>query len=203
MLKKTAENPYTDKELVEKILAGDRYAFARLVKSTENLVGHLIFKMISIVEDRKDVAQDVYMKVHSNLHKFRFQSKLSTWIGQITYNACLHHLQKKRPVLLANFFDSEKGDEQLENIGIADQNWENETETKLLEKELALIIDKAVLKLPAIYQTLIALYHQEKLTLAEVSAITGLPEGTVKSYLFRARKQLKQILLKMEKREEL
>lgn len=187
--------PYTDADLVKKILGGDRYAFHLLIKHTERLVAQLVFKMIPVAEDRKDIAQEVYLKAYSSLPRFRFESKLSTWIGQITYNTCLHHLEKKRPLLEA-FFD----DDVLDNMP---EIAENETESRLFGKELAHTIAAAIHQLPMIQQTIVALFYQEELSLEDISGITGLPEGTLKSHLFRARQQLKHILLKIKKREEI
>ena len=89
----------TDQELVRKSLQGDRHAFEAIVKNTEGLVAQMVFKMIPNSEDRKDLAQEVYLRVFRNLEGFRFQSKLSTWIGQITYNCCLNWLEKKKLLL--------------------------------------------------------------------------------------------------------
>lgn len=189
-----------DQILVASILAGEPHAFRELIDRTEKLVAQFVFKMIPAAAERKDIAQEVYLKVHQNLPGFRFQSKLSTWIGQITYNTCLHYLEKKRPVLLEHFFyDTPK--EPGDGIAFRREPGENETENKWYERELKGIIEGAVSQLPPLYQTLIGLYYQEELSLSEICEITGLPDGTVKAYLFRARKQLKVILLKPQKRQ--
>ena len=91
-------NP-TDKHLVDRVLRGDTRAFGTIIKNTEGLVAQIVFKMIPVVEDRKDLAQDIYLKIFHNLAGFKFQSKLSTWIAQITYNACLSWIEKKKLVL--------------------------------------------------------------------------------------------------------
>ena len=174
-------------------------AFKQVIHETENLVAHLAFKMIPVAADRKDIAQEVYLKAYHSLPNFRFQSKLSTWIGQITYNTCLHYLQKKKPVLLECFL--EKNDNDIENL--ANGFTENEAETRLLARELNESMSRAIQQLPALQQMLIGLFYHQELSLAEISGITNLPEGTLKSHLFRARQQLKQILLRMQKREEI
>jgi RNA polymerase sigma-70 factor (ECF subfamily) len=78
-----------------------------------------------------------------------------------------------------------------------------ESEVLFSKKELETILATAIEKLSPVHKTLITLYHQEELTYIEIAQITGLPEGTVKSYLFRARKQLKDNLLNQYKKEEL
>lgn len=191
-----------DRQLVEKILNGDKSAFAILIKNTEGLVAQMVFRMINSPADRKDVAQDVYLKAYKNLSGFRFQSKLSTWIGQIAYNRSLQYLEKKKVVLLDNF--SEEEQDLLEKLQQRDNITEiNETEKIMQGKDLSGILATELDKLSPIYKTLISLYHQEELSYNEISEMTSLPEGTVKSYLFRARKQLKENILSGYKREEL
>lgn len=60
----------------------------------------LVFKLIRHPADRPDLAQEVYLKVFENLAGFKFHARLSTWVGQIAYNTCLHYLAKKQLVLL-------------------------------------------------------------------------------------------------------
>jgi RNA polymerase sigma-70 factor (ECF subfamily) len=179
-----------DKELVEAALAGDRYAFGMIVRNTEKLVASIVYRMISFPADRKDIAQDVYLKAYHDLAGFRFQSKLSTWIGKIAYYTCLKYLEKKKVVLL-EAYDTEASASV------------NENEKLLFKRETSAIIQKEIELLPPVYKTLISLYHQEELSYAEIGQITGLPDGTVKSYLSRARKTLKENLLLNYKREEL
>ncbi|WP_199768579.1 RNA polymerase sigma factor [Sphingobacterium sp. HMA12] len=196
----TTIQPDADRELVSQILRRNPHAFKKLIIDHEKLVAHFVYKMIPVAADRRDIIQDVYIKVYNNLGHFRFQSKLSTWIGQITYNTCLHYLRKKRPLLLESFFEDSNLSYVDYKIAHASTNT---TEDGLYARELTQTIAHAVTQLPALYQTLIGLHYQQELSLQEISEITQLPEGTIKSYLFRARKQLKDILLKSQKREEL
>jgi RNA polymerase sigma factor (sigma-70 family) len=186
-----------DQRLVAAVLNGDRQAFAVVIKQTEGLVAQLIFKMIHNPGDRKDIAQDVYLKAFKNLGGFKFRSKLSTWIGQITYNTCLHYLEKKKFTLLENFGQDENS---AENQLPDDQ--EN-AEALFSASELKGILIAELDKLQPLYQTLISLYHQQELSYAEIAEITSLPEGTVKSYIFRARKILKENILSKYQRDEL
>ena len=188
----------SDQRLVTAVLNGDRYAFGSIIKKTEGLVAQMTFKMISTPGDRKDIAQDVYLKAFKNLHGFKFQSKLSTWIGQIAYNTCLHYLEKKKLMLIDNF--GEDGEIPENNLN---KDVRNDTEEKLFSKELADMLHTEIEQLKPLYKTLISLYHQEELSYAEIAEITSLPEGTVKNYIFRARKTLKENILLKHKRNEL
>jgi RNA polymerase sigma factor (sigma-70 family) len=187
-----------DKELIDRILRGDNRAFGIIIKNTERLVAQIVFKMIPIAEDRKDLAQDIYLKAFHNLAGFKFQSKLSTWIAQIAYNSCLSWIEKKKLVLPGNLHE-----ESIHPVLTETSAGNNGSESRLFQKELSDILRKEINNLPSIYQTLITLYHQESMSYEELSQITGLPEGTVKSSLFRARKMMKENLLSKYKKEAL
>jgi RNA polymerase sigma-70 factor (ECF subfamily) len=184
------DNNWSDKDLVEKVLNKNTQAFSIIIKNTERLVAGIIFKMIDNTEDRKDLAQDIYVKVYKKLPGFRFQSKLSTWIAQICYNTCLDHLRKKKLVLTGDW-PSEDG--PTGEITLTDTD----------HPQLKGILQAAIEKLPPVYRTLITLYHTEEMSYDELHQVTGLPQGTIKSYLFRARKTLRNSLLHIYKKEDL
>jgi RNA polymerase sigma-70 factor (ECF subfamily) len=197
------ENKEEDQLLVEKILRGDTGSFTVIIKKTERLVAQIIFKMISFPEDRKDLAQEVFLKVYKNLSGFRFQSRLTTWIAQITYNACINHLRKKKLVLVDDAKTMESENEAIEILQNNLHAGRNDTEAFLFNKELAQILQAEIEKLPPLYRTLITLFHNEELSYTEIGEITGLSEGTLKSYLFRARKKLRGNILLHYKKEAL
>ena len=187
-----------DKMLVAKILDGDQQAFSRLIKNTERLVTQIVFKMIASAEDRKDIAQETYIKVFRKLRDFRFQSRLSTWIAQIAYSTCFDHLRKKKLPLL-----DLKQDDSDEDANLELKDPYAAGDTTLLKKDLAKLLEASIAKLPPVYRTLIGLYHTEELSYEEIMQVTGLPEGTVKNYLYRARKALRLDLSEHYKKEEL
>jgi RNA polymerase sigma factor (sigma-70 family) len=195
----------TDQQLVAQVLGGNTAAFGQLVQRMQGLVTQLVFKMIRHPADRPDVAQDVYMKVFKNLAGFKLQAKFSTWVGQIAYNTCLHYLERKQLVLVD---PAEPGPDNAAEEGrwappplVAGPDYD--PETVLFGHDLAGILDTAIEQLPPLYRTLISLYHQQELSYEEIAQITSLPDGTVKNYLFRARKRLKQYLLASYQRDDL
>lgn len=195
----------TDQYLVNQVLKGDQQAFARIVRQTEALVVQIVFKMIPAPADRQDIVQDVYLKAYSSLSGFKFNAKLSTWLGKIAYNTCLHYLEKKKLVFLPDIGEQdEEPSARLDNLNQQQGLQQHNVEKDLNGKELASILNTAIRGLsPPVYQTLLTLYHQEELSYAEIGEITSLPEGTVKNYLFRARKALKEKLLSGYKKEDL
>ena len=191
-----------DKELINRILRGDTRAFGIVIKNTEALVAQIVVKMIPVAEDRKDIVQDIYLKTFHSLSGFKFQSKLSTWIARITYNTCLSWIEKKKLVLRGNLHEEDEYPAQMETSN----NYfakSSEFESGLFRKELSGILQREINSLPLVYQTLIILFHQESMSYEELMQITGLPEGTIKSSLFRARKMLKENLLSKYKKEAL
>lgn len=195
----------TDQNLVERVLGGDNSAFGIIIKRTENLVAKIVFETIHNEGDRKDIAQDIYLKAFQKLSTFKFQSKLSTWIAQISYNTCIDHLRKKKLLLYSGISAT---NEEKENDIHDTMNYVNElrcadADRAVLEKDIAEIVNVEIEKLSPVYKTLITLYHHVELSYEEIGQITGLPPGTVKSYLFRARRELKNNLLLNFTKEEL
>ena len=195
----------TDSQLVDRVLSGDTNAFGSIIKNTERMVAQIVFKMIPSPEDRKDMAQDIYLKAFKKMRSFKFESKLSTWIAQIGYNTCLDYLRKKKIILTGNVYE-----ENETGYGVPDMisnkffgTPEMETENFMLQKDLSVILKTEIEKLSPVYKMMITLYHNEELSYDEIGQITGMPSGTVKSYLFRARKTLKDSLLLNYKKEDL
>lgn len=193
-----------DKQLVIKTLAGDARAFGIVVKNTEKLVAQIVFKMIPVAEDRKDLAQDIYLKAYKRLSGFRFQAKLSTWIAQIAYNTCFDYLEKKKFTLINSHEDTSDANEQEEILDILNARANRvSSQDGMIKKDLSAILNEQMDKLTPVFKTIITLYHNEEMSYEEIGQIMNLPEGTVKSYLFRARKKLKDNLLLTYKKEDL
>ena len=171
---------FSDKAIVTNILNGNIQDFAIVVKSTEKLITQIVRKMTLNEDDQKDLVQEIYLKAYQYLPSFQFKSKLSTWIANIAYNTTINYLQKKKIKVIGIEEITERNFKVLENA-----------ELETIKTEEAKILHAAIAKLPLLYKTLITLHHLEELPNKEISEITNLPEGTIKSYLYRARKILK------------
>ncbi len=180
--------------LVERILAGETRAFEELVREHQRLVGHVVFRMISDPGDREDICQEVFMKVYKNLSRFRGESKLSTWIAKIAYNRCYDYLGAKNLPLADDAFE-----DAVPNLPDKNRTPDQKTELNDISGRLKAEIDN----LPPQARTIITLFHLDELSYAEIGKIMNLPEGTVKSHLFRSRRLLKKRLLSKYNREEL
>lgn len=175
---------FNEKEQIDRVLNGDLQAFGALVKQYQQLVFYVTDRLIKNEEDKKDVAQEVFIKVYKNLRRFNFQSKLSTWIASIAYRTALNYL---RDHAKENGPGYEKEIEEFEFT-------EPHPGTLLESKDVKAFLFRLMEQLPAPYKTVLTLYHLNEFSYAEIAQITGMPEGTVKSYLFRARKLLKDKL---------
>jgi RNA polymerase sigma factor (sigma-70 family) len=191
------EAKMTDNKLiVKKILAGNKKAFETLIRQHQRLVSHVVFRMVDNRADREDICQDVFLKVYQNLGGFQFESKLSTWIAKIAYNTCLNYLEKKRVLLYDDLSTEERN---LETVPTTADGPDRLAEGKEISDLLRSEIDK----MPVHYRTILTLYHLDQMSYQEIGDSMDLPEGTVKSYLFRGRKLLKERLMAKYQPEDL
>lgn len=178
-----------DRELVEAVLARAPGAFERLVARHQKLVWHLVYRMVQHPEDARDLSQEVFLRVYQRLAQYRFESALATWIGRVAFSVATRHLQRKKlPIVEASSSDDEAG-AAWEQVGDG-----FDLEAACADHELMGLLGRAIERLPAIQRTLVTLYHLEDMPVGEIASVTGLPEGTVKNYLFRARSKLRQLL---------
>lgn len=175
---------FDEKEEIPKVLNGDLKAFDRLVKQYEKLVFHVIYRLVNDKEDAEDICQEVFIKIYKSLKSFAFQSRLSTWIARIAYLTAVNHLKKYKRATLTTSSDD------LENYHFTDKNPEN----VLVEKDVVRYVNYLISLMPEHYRSVLTLYHLNEFSYQEIENITGMPEGTVKSHLFRARKLLKEKL---------
>lgn len=184
-----------DRELVRAFQTGDRTAFDALVIKHKDKLFNLCYWFLGDRQEANDSAQDTFIKVYRSLKKFRFEAAFSTWLYRIAANTCKNRLKsseyrhKKKMVWLDNPGKIEDG-QYAEEI-------HDETPSPMFEiekKERTVLIQKAIASLPTDQSTVIVLRDIEGLSYEEVSNITGLNLGTVKSRLSRARQQLRKKL---------
>ncbi len=172
-----------DSELINQILNGNRNAFAFLVNRYQKLVVHITGRLIQRQEEVEDVCQDVFLKVYQNLGKYRNECKLSTWIATIAYNTSINYLRKFK-----------KGEEVNPDDSAIMHNLTDFKSDNYEQTDLHRYIREQIENLPVQYRTVLTLFHLEDFSYQEIEQITGMPEGTVKSYLFRAKAILKEKL---------
>jgi RNA polymerase sigma-70 factor (ECF subfamily) len=183
-----------EKKLIDEILSGNQAAFERLVNKYERLVAHIVYKMIPASEEFEDICQEVFIKVYKSLKTYRGDARLSTWIGRITYNRCIDYLNRKKIPIIED-------DLSTAADYIADNSEGPDSRAELANTAEAVRFE--IDRLPPRVGTIVALYHLEDMSYAEIGEILNMPDGTVKSYLFRGRKLLRDRLTSKYNIEEL
>jgi len=177
-----------DRALADAVLANTPGAFERLVKQYQGLCFHIINRMVRQPDDTRELCQDTFLRVHRYLHQYRGDSSLQGWIGQVAYSVAKRHLERKR-IPLQEAADADEHQALLENVGD-----HFDLEGAVGDEEAARLLHAAIERLPPVQRTVLTLYHLDDVPIAEISRITGLAEGTIKSHLFRSRQRLREVL---------
>jgi len=170
-----------DSELVAATLAGRSNAFGMLVERYERAVYHLCLRTMQEREEARDCAQDAFYKAYRSLRTFKAGARFSTWIFAIAYHACcdrLAHRRRHSDCELPDRADPAPGPAQLA---------ERSADTRALYE--------AIEALPEKYRRVITLYHLQGKQYGEIASVLGMPMGTVKTHLFRAKDLLRQALV--------
>jgi RNA polymerase sigma-70 factor (ECF subfamily) len=171
-----------DVDLIRQILAGHVERFEILVRRYQRLVATAALRMGVPRQEVEDVANEVFLKVYRNLKAYEPQHALSTWLYRITVNAALDHNRRRRPDSRAEEIPDSLGDPGPSPHERADR------------AESARLLHEALRRIPEHYRVPLVLAHVEGLPVEEVARVLELPEGTVKSRLFRARALLKETI---------
>jgi RNA polymerase sigma-70 factor (ECF subfamily) len=171
-----------ERELVERCRRGDEGAFEELVDRYKDLVFALIARTVQDKSRADDLAQDVFLRIHRGLPYFRGEARLSTWIYRIVANVCVHD-QGRPPATVS--LDDERAGERHAPSG---------PDRRFGDLELRDRLEKAIARLPASARLLVAAHYLDGVRYEDLAEAMGLPLGTVKTQLFRAKQQLRRLL---------
>lgn len=179
-----------DGELVQTAIGGRETSFEELVRRYQRPIAAYVYRMVGDYDVALDLTQEVFIKVYNSLGRYRPEFKFSTWIYKIAHNAAIDHLRRHavRDQALTSGIDGERREALIESRRLTP---EQESERKERRTE----IESVVQLLPAAYRELIVLRHSQDLSYDEIAEVTGLPLGTVKNRLFRARESMRDHLL--------
>jgi len=178
-----------DGDLVETAIAGRESGFEELVRRYQRPIAAYVYRMVGDYDAALDLTQEVFIKVYNSLSRYRPEFKFSTWIYKIAHNAAIDHLRRYNVrEQLARTSEGERGEVVIESRRLTP---EQETERRERRSE----IEGIVRLLPEAYRELIVLRHSNDLSYEEIAEVTGLPLGTVKNRLFRAREAMRDELL--------
>lgn len=179
-----------DRELVSSAITGFEGGFEELVRRYQRPISAYVYRMVGDYEAALDLTQEIFIKVYNSLARYRAEFKFSTWIYKIAHNCAVDYLRRNnvREQSLVGGTDGDTYDIPLESTKLTPEQ-ESEREERRIE------IENVVRALPAAYRELIILRHSQDLTYEEIVEVTGLPLGTVKNRLFRAREMMRQEFL--------
>ena len=179
-----------DRELVASAAQGLEGGFEELVRRYQRPISAYVYRMVGDYDCALDLTQEIFIKIYASLSRYRPEFKFSTWIYKIAHNAAIDHLRRNagRERSINTGTESEPQQLAIESKGLSPEQ-QSEREERRLE------IESVVRLLPTAYRELIVLRHSQDLTYEEIVEVTGLPLGTVKNRLFRAREMMRQQFL--------
>lgn len=182
----------TDQEVVARACDGSERAYRELLSRYERPVFSLIYRMVRDRERAEDLCQDTFIKVLNALTTYRPEYKFSSWIFKIANNAAIDHLRKKQlDTLSLDGAPDAVTAERQEGTSLQISDTTESPLDELQARELGGQIEEAIGKLRPEYRSCILLRHVEGRPYEEIAEILDLPLGTVKTYIHRARGELR------------
>ncbi|AGL02466.1 RNA polymerase sigma factor [Desulfoscipio gibsoniae] len=176
--------------LIIRCRAGDEEAWRMLLARYEAYVYRLCYRIAGSREEALDLTQEALMKVLTGLGKFQPGLPFKPWLRQVTVNACLNHLRRHAPKTVS--LEQPVTEEIVLGDTLAGSS--DGPEDVVQWRDAREIIQQEMSRLPHQQRLVLVLRHQEGLSYEDIAATTDLPLGTVKTYLFRARRQLRRKL---------
>ncbi len=192
-----SEMAKNDQEIIKLIKAGDVSAFKELVVRYKDRGFSLALRLLKNREDAEEALQDSFLRAFRGLEDFRQDAKFGTWFYRIVYNVCLTRIERASTLPI---FDPNVDDEvnELLEIPAMDASPVEELE----QKELASLLQQKIKTLPEQYSVVLSLFYFQQLGYEEICDVLGLPLGTVKTHLFRARTMLYHSLMHLYSSKE-
>jgi RNA polymerase sigma-70 factor (ECF subfamily) len=181
----------TDAELVASTLRGSQDAFRELVGRFERPIYSLVLRMVQDSGTAEDLAQEVFVKAYRRLDTYDPQRKFSSWLFKIAHNTTIDHLRRGVPETVPlEAGDDDRGD--LAGV-LADEAAEN-PHAAAERRDLSRALEKAIATLRPEYREAVLMFYAHGASYQEICEVTGLPLGTVKTNLHRARKELAEAM---------
>lgn len=173
---------------MQQTLSGNTSAFAYFVETYQDMAITIAHRICGNMQEAEDVVQESYIKAYRNLHRFRSESKFSTWLYRIVYNTAVTRAKT------AVWTDSGE-------VLMGDTSFpvDNSLQTDMEEAERKEMVADILQKMPKGDALLLTLYYMEENPVKEIARITGLNDSNVKVKLFRARKIFKELWVKHDK----
>lgn len=186
-------NGTKDQVVVERVIKGDVDAFSILVDRYQDRIYSAVLNYVSNPEDAVDVVQDTFVKAYSKLRTFDSASAFYTWLYRIAVNSSIDFLRKRKSRPADSLDDEKYSESGFEPVS---KDPSTDPERVAVRAEQAGALRKAIASLSDKLRSVVVLHDVEGLSQEEVAEILGVPVGTVKSRVSRARAELRSILQK-------
>lgn len=180
----------SDEELIAEVQNDNEVAFSLLVGRFKDPLTNFVYRFVGDRDDCEDIVQETFVRVYRSRKSYKPVAKFSTWAYTIATNLAKSHLRRKKLRRIITFSRSKEETEPIYDIPDENARADARLESSMREER----IQKALDALPVKYREITLLRDVQELTYEEIVAITGLPMGTVKSRINRARALLQEML---------
>ena len=182
----------TEQELVERAKKGDETAFEVLVTDNEKRIYNLCRRLTGNPEDAAELTQEAFLNAWRGLSRFQGESSFSTWLYRLASNACIDFLRKEKRRQNLSMTVSLDDEEEARQVELPDERYAPERELERTEVRQA--VAAGLERLTPEHRQVLVMREINGLSYAEIRAVLGLEEGTVKSRIARARNALRKVL---------
>jgi RNA polymerase sigma-70 factor (ECF subfamily) len=185
----------SDQDIVALARAGEEAAYRELIRRYERPLFSLLYRMVRDRELAEDLAQETFVKALNAIESYRPEYKFSSWIFKIANNAAIDHLRRRElDTLSLEGSPHAETPEAVEATALQIGDRQESPLDEVEARELGGQIEQAIARLRPEYRSCILLRHVEGRAYEEIAEILNLPLGTVKTYIHRARNELRQAL---------
>jgi RNA polymerase sigma-70 factor (ECF subfamily) len=175
-----------DAELIRSAQNGDREALVQLLESIEHSVYRTAFYILGNEHDALDASQEALIRIYTKINTYQEKAKFSTWVQRIVTNVCIDKFRKKKETVSIDqheltLYDFQNVEQEVERADVAEE------------------VREAIKRLPEHQRTVVTLRYLQDLSYGEIAEVMNMPLNTVKSYLYRARQQLQELLHEYQK----
>jgi len=190
---------FDEPKIIKQLQSGDKRAFRELVEATQDHVYNTCFSFVKNKEDAEDIAQQVFIEVLRNVHKFRGDAKLSTWMYRIAVNRSLNHLKSVKRHHKVQSLDEMVENKRMKDIPSTEDNLQDpeDEHTQRLE-----VLQKTIESLPENQKIAITLNNFENLSYQEVADVIGISLSAVTALINRAKVNLRKKIIEHYKKIE-
>lgn len=181
----------TDKGIIQQVLDGDVRAFGNLVDRHKAKTMALAMRILKNREDAEEALQDAFVRMYKALPSFEWKSSFSTWLYRIVYNTCMTTAGKRNGMHYLSL-DTQEESGLYAEIEVH----ELQPDVKIESDEFEEIVREEIEKLPLAYGSTFSLFAIQEMSYEEIAQVVGMPIGTVKARIFRARMLLRSSIAK-------